>query len=126
MADDVKSSWTFENVRDLIRDIGATVAIVLSAWNNVKLGHVQTQQDSQSEKAQVVKDKLEETTANTQASLDKIKTATKIVEDTLGPQLWITWKRLEETSFETNAPADIEAAAKAKEAYLKYSRRPKE
>lgn len=130
---DEKSIWTVENIRAIIRDLVIAAAFLIGVWNGNKIDKVETKQDHQVAKAEEVKETLDETTKEQKAtlsqqrkSIDKIEKTTKAVADAQESQLWLVWKRLEDTSFETNTKEDIDAAAKAKKAYFEYLKRPKE
>lgn len=74
--------------------------------------------------AEDVKTKLDDTTTKQEKSLNKLQRSAEAVEDSQGPQLWLTWKRLEEDATYARDNGLVEDAkafdAKAKDAKAKF------
>ena len=111
------SSWTPANV---VMVLSAVSGLIVGIINAVQIRDVDDRQTYQVQKSEVHDQKLdaiEETTKKT----EKVATKTaSTVQDTLGPQLWSTWKYLEGIAEREDATA--EDKAKVAEAKLAYER----
>lgn len=111
------SSWTPANV---VMVLSSVTGMVIGIINAVQIRDVDDRQTYQVQKSEVRDQKLdaiEETTKKT----EKVATKTaSTVQDTLGPQLWSTWKYLEGIAEREDATA--EDKAKVAEAKLAYER----
>lgn len=120
--DDCECSWMEKAkaicmvIAALTTAIASITAAIFGSLNHQRIDTVQTTQDVQVEKAEERDAKLEK--------IDKAaeKTATTVT-DTLGPQLWSTWKYLQGVAEDYPTPENIAKAKEAKLAYDTYTRK---
>lgn len=77
---DERKGWTVNDVVTVIGAIFSGFALLISTWNNHKIGDVQTQQVMQVQKAEVISSELEATKKETTNKLNKIEKTTENVE----------------------------------------------
>lgn len=104
------SGWSTERCIALIGAVFGGIAMCISAWNNTKLDTVRDKQEVQVEKNDTRDAKLDRIEKETE------KTATT-VQDTLGPQLWSTWKYLQSKAEDDPTPENVLKAGEAKLTY---------
>lgn len=104
----------------IITSLTAPLAAYFGASNSGQLGEVQNTQDTQVQRAIEVKRTLENRTKEADIKLVKIERAATAVEESIGPQLWSTWKYLEGVSELYPTPENIAKANEAKAAYESY------
>jgi len=129
-----KSGWTTERIIAIMGAFFGGVAMCISAWNNSKLDSVQGVQEQAVQKADEVKGELATRSAQTDAKLGRIEQTSEktaqtsektaaTMKDTIEPQLFLTWKRLESLAEEVDTAENIAAAAAAKKAYQDYMKK---
>jgi len=119
----------------LIGALAAAYAGYVGHGNSRKIENVEAGQQAAVAVADDVKAKLDISSEKQEKTLNKVQKATEAVEDSLGPQLWRTWKNLEDdaayakthlTASEAKAFETKAAEAKAKfEAHMARQRLPK-
>jgi hypothetical protein len=82
MADERKPffNWTANDICSVIAAIAAAIAMVIGAWNNTKIGDVQTRQVETEREADDVKIALESAAQETSEKLRRIEKSSAVVE----------------------------------------------
>ncbi len=101
----------------VIAAIGSSIAAGLGAINHGNIDDVKNQQGVQVQRAENIRETLEQTTESTDAKLGKIQKSTTALQDSLGPTLWSAWKYAESISDFDPTPTNLAKTAEAKAAY---------
>ena len=120
--------WTVEKIGLLLGVVATFVTSMSGLWvgllNKDKNEQMIVGQNAAVAVAEDVKTKLDDSTKKQESSLGKLERSAAAVEDSQGPQLWLTWKRLEEDATyarDNGLTEDAKAFdAKAKDAKAKF------